>query len=150
MRILKKRLCFSLLIACVVLATGCSSHPSGKSSLNRGEQTLQTANPADVTPSGERPADHTDDIGNTGNAGNTGSNRESTAVTMEKAKEIALEKAGLTEQDGSWSKEKVDTDNGRTVYELEFVSNEIEHDFEIDAKSGDVLEYESESVYDES
>ncbi len=70
------------------------------------------------------------------------------SVTMEKAKEIALKKAKLSEKDGSWTKEKVDKERGRTVYELEFVSGNTEYDFEIDAESGKILEYEKDSVHD--
>ena len=67
---------------------------------------------------------------------------------MEKAKKIALKKAGLTEKDGTWKKEKTDRDDGRMTYELEFVGGEMEYDFEIDAESGSILEFEKESIYD--
>lgn len=69
-------------------------------------------------------------------------------ITIEKAKKIALKKAGLTEKDGTWKKEKTDRDDGRIMYELEFISGEMEYDFEIDAESGSILEFEKESVYD--
>ena len=72
----------------------------------------------------------------------------SNTITMEKAKKIALKKAGLTEKDGTWKKEKTDRDDGRMTYELEFVSGEMEYDFEIDAESGSILEFEKESIYD--
>lgn len=71
-----------------------------------------------------------------------------TKITIEKAKKIALKKAGLTEKDGTWKKEKTDRDDGRIMYELEFISGEMEYDFEIDAESGSILEFEKESVYD--
>lgn len=72
----------------------------------------------------------------------------SNTITMEKAKKIALKKAGLTEKDGTWKKEKTDRDDGRMTYELEFVSGEMEYDIEIDAESGSILEFEKESIYD--
>lgn len=73
---------------------------------------------------------------------------DGTSVTIDAAKKIALKKAGLNEKDGKWKKEKKDRDNGRIVYELEFVSGKMEYEFEIDAKSGEVLEYDKDSVYD--
>ena len=82
----------------------------------------------------ELPSDHATESSNT--------------ITMEKAKKIALKKAGLTEKDGTWKKEKTDRDDGRMTYELEFVSGEMEYDFEIDAESGSILEFEKESIYD--
>lgn len=69
-------------------------------------------------------------------------------VTLAQAKKIALKKAGLSENDGYWNKEKTDRDDGRTVYELEFISGDTEYEFEIDAKKGNILEYDKESIHD--
>lgn len=78
----------------------------------------------------------------------TGKAPDSNGVTLAQAKKIALKKAGLAESDGYWNKEKTDREDGRTVYELEFTSGETEYEFEIDAKSGNLLEYDKDSVYD--
>ncbi len=69
-------------------------------------------------------------------------------IGIEAAKKIALTKAGLNEQDGTWKEEKRDRDDGRVVYELEFVSGDMEYDFEIDAQNGKVLEYQQDPVND--
>lgn len=69
------------------------------------------------------------------------------AITLEEAKKIALKKAGLKEKDGTWKKEKEDQDDGRMTYELEFVSGEMEYEFEIDAETGNILDFEKEPVY---
>ena len=69
------------------------------------------------------------------------------AITLEEAKKIALKKAGLKEKDGTWKKEKEDRDDGRMTYELEFVSGEIEYEFEIDAENGNILDFEKETVH---
>lgn len=42
----------------------------------------------------------------------------------------------------------LDRDDGIDIYEGSVVYDKIEYDFEIDAKTGDVLEWESESIYD--
>ena len=76
------------------------------------------------------------------------SSSQSEDIGMEAAKKIALGKAGLTGQDGSWKEEKRDWDNGRLVYELEYVSGKIEYEFEIDAQNGKILEYQQDPIDD--
>ena len=66
-------------------------------------------------------------------------------IGQEKAKSIALEHAGLSESDVTFTKVKQDRDDGRLVYELEFYQGQVEYDYEIDAQSGDVLSYERDS-----
>lgn len=72
----------------------------------------------------------------------------SSEISLKQAKSIALSKAGLTEKDGHWEKVKRDIEDGHAVYELEFISGEMEYDFEINAKNGNIIEYQKESVYD--
>lgn len=74
----------------------------------------------------------------------TSSSSQEEDIGMEAAKKIALGKAGLTEQDGSWKEEKKEREKGRLVYDLEFVSGKIEHEFEIDAQDGKILEYKQD------
>lgn len=69
-------------------------------------------------------------------------------ISLNKAKTIALSKAGLSEKDGNWDKAKRDIEDGQAVYELEFISGETEYEFEINAKDGKIVEYKKESVYD--
>lgn len=92
---------------------------------------------------GSSPKNNTDKtLSNTSENNTTGKAAGSNGVTLAQAKKIALKKAGLAESDGYWNKEKTDREDGRTVYELEFTSGETEYEFEIDAKSGNILEYE--------
>lgn len=69
-------------------------------------------------------------------------------ITADQAKEAALKAAGLDAANVKWVKEELDRDDGRTVYELECVSGEMEYDFEINAADGTVLEQGKESIYD--
>lgn len=75
------------------------------------------------------------------NAGQTG-NGQSATVTEAKAKEIALNHAGLTEDQITGMKVKLDQDNGRAEYEVEFRKDKTEYDYEIDAETGDILNYD--------
>ena len=64
------------------------------------------------------------------------------AVSREKAIEIALAKvSGATEND---IRIELDNDDGRYKYEGDIIYERIEYDFEIDANSGEVLEWSEE------
>ena len=65
-----------------------------------------------------------------------------------KAKQIALDRvSGAKEFD--LTKFHLETDDGRQVYEGEIRYNDKEYDFEIDAVSGDVVNWEEDSIYDD-
>lgn len=68
-------------------------------------------------------------------------------ITREKAQEIALAKVPGAAA-GDIKKLKLDRDDGRQIYEVEIIYKEKEYDIEIDASSGTVLEFSSESIYD--
>lgn len=70
------------------------------------------------------------------------------AVSLEAAKSAALDAAGLTEDAVTFTKTKLDRDDGIALYEIEFVSGETEYEFEISAADGSILEYNRESIYD--
>lgn len=65
----------------------------------------------------------------------------------EKAKEIALQSAGIDVASATFTKIKLERDDGLYVYDIEFVSGDFEYSFEIDAVSGTILEKSSESIY---
>ena len=64
-------------------------------------------------------------------------------ITADRAKEIALNHAGLTAGQVTFVKSKLDWDDGRQVYDVEFYdSSYTEYDYEIDASSGSILSYD--------
>lgn len=63
-------------------------------------------------------------------------------ITKEKAKELALAHAGITESGINFHKIKLDWENGRMVYELEFYYNGGEYDYDIDALNGSVVSFD--------
>ena len=74
-----------------------------------------------------------------------GNNGGNTKISEEKAKEIALEKVpGSTVQDIRQFKK--DRDDGRYVSEGEILYNKMEYDFEIDAESGEIINWDQESA----
>ena len=79
-------------------------------------------------------------------AGTTSGNQASGSyIDVEEAKSIALSHAGLSASDVTFSKTKLETDDGYTCYEIEFYQGRTDYDYKIDAVSGTVLEFDSET-----
>lgn len=68
------------------------------------------------------------------------------SVTLEQAKQIALQHAGKTASGVTFVKTKKDFDDGRWEYEIEFISSSgngyLEYDYDIDAATGKILSYD--------
>jgi len=58
------------------------------------------------------------------------------------AKAIALSHAGLSESQVTFVKAHFERDDRRMVYDVEFYSDNVEYDYEIDAVSGAILEFD--------
>lgn len=67
------------------------------------------------------------------------SNNTASAITQEKAKEIALQDAGIAETDTQFLWVKEDYDDGRLVYDVEFYANGTEYDYEIEKSTGQII-----------
>lgn len=79
----------------------------------------------------------------TGSGAGTGNNADTSAlITEDQAKEIALAHAGQTAEAVYFKKAKQDYDDGVLVYEIEFVAGNTEYDYEIDAQTGAIRDYE--------
>ena len=64
-------------------------------------------------------------------------------LTVEAAKAKALEYAGLTSDQVTFTEAKVDWENGREVYDIEFyTAGYKEYDYELDARTGELLEFD--------
>ncbi len=88
------------------------------------------------------------------NAAKSGKNKTDTvqpndvSLTLDEAKVIALEKAGVSEKDVVFTETSFEYDDGIACYQIDFISGTTEYEIEIDANSGEITEYEAESVYD--
>lgn len=63
-------------------------------------------------------------------------------IGVKKAKEIALKDAGLTASKVEFIKAKLDKEDKKRVYEVEFYQGNTEYDYTIDAYTGKILEWE--------
>ena len=79
---------------------------------------------------------------------NTNTNTSTGAVDEAKAQEIALAHAGVKAADATITKSKLDYDDGRQVYELEWYANSAKYDYEIAVATGEIVHsgYEAKTV----
>lgn len=69
-------------------------------------------------------------------------------LTVEEAKNIALTHAKLDENNVEFLRTKLDYDDGVLVYEIDFVYNKEDYDYEIDANTGAIISFDRDSIYD--
>lgn len=72
----------------------------------------------------------------------TGSGR---LLSAEDAKAKALAHAGIAADQATFTEVKLDWDDGRQIYEIEFYSGSAKYEYEIDAAAGEILSYEGKS-----
>ena len=75
-------------------------------------------------------------------------NASTGTVDEAKAQEIALAHAGVKAADATITKSKLDYDDGRQVYELEWYANGAKYDYEIAVATGEIVNsgYEAKTV----
>lgn len=75
-------------------------------------------------------------------------NTSTGAVTEAKAQEIALAHAGVKAADATITKSKLDYDDGRQIYEIEWYANGAKYDYEIAVATGEIVNsgYEAKTV----
>jgi uncharacterized membrane protein YkoI len=66
-------------------------------------------------------------------------------ITRERAKEIALDDAGVNAADAVFLKARLDWDDDRAEYDVEFYSGKTEYDYEIDALTGTILDRDQDA-----
>ena len=75
----------------------------------------------------------------------SGISSEKTLLTREQAKAKALAHAGKKAEEVTFVQVELDADDGKRYYDVEFYSGNTEYDYEIDAYSGAVLEYDRDA-----
>ncbi|MBO5955777.1 MAG: PepSY domain-containing protein [Clostridia bacterium] len=139
-------------IVAIVLSTvfvaGLMSGCGNKNDRNVGEDAAQNIKQTgenlaqDIKKTGE---DVTQNIQQTGEEifqGKKDSMDSSKFIGEERAKEIALEKAGITSEGVKFEKVKLDNDDGVWQYEVEFRKDRTEFDVDIKADDGTILSWD--------
>nr|WP_315104166.1 PepSY domain-containing protein [uncultured Catonella sp.] len=70
-------------------------------------------------------------------------------IGVASAKSIALNHSGLSSYNVTFTKAKLTTEDGIRVYDVEFRTADTEYDYEINAKTGKIIEFSSEPIDDE-
>lgn len=79
---------------------------------------------------------------------NKENNNQTNSIEMNEneAKEIALKHVNLSEDDVTFKKVKIDKENGKTIYELEFFDNENEYEIYVDINTKKIAKYSKEPL----
>ena len=72
-------------------------------------------------------------------------NTSTGAVDEAKAQEIALAHAGVKAADATITKSKLDYDDGRQIYEIEWYANGAKYDYEIAVATGKIVSYDHDA-----
>ena len=70
-------------------------------------------------------------------------------IGIDKATEIALADSGLSVDAVTFTKQTPDIDDGVNIYEVEFTSGETKYEYDIDAATGNILDRDTDSIYDD-
>ena len=65
-------------------------------------------------------------------------------LTVEQAKQTALDYAGVKASEATFTKAHRDWDNGREVYVIEFYANNTEYDMDVDVNTGRITDFSQE------
>lgn len=110
------------------------SSPSGQEGGAGDQSASGSSQPGQVGGAGEQP----------GGQNASGSSQSGQVDTMDSAKAIALADAGLTEEEVTFTKEKLDWDDGVAVYDIDFHTSDMEYEYEINAATGVIMDRSQE------
>lgn len=137
---------------------------NGSSATDQDTERVTQQEPAETAASSPAPVPASEDVSqSSSNAGNTeaapAAQREESSsegsasaatdpvnpsqdarITVDQARQIALDHAGLTEDQVQMRKMNLDWDDGRQEYEIEFYRDGMEYEYTIDASDGTILE----------
>lgn len=114
-----------------------------------GAQNQQDSGQAQESTSGSGSSSSSGSGSSSGTASQSGgSSQDTNYISADKAQSIALQHAGVSASDATFRKAHLDRDDGIYVYELEFVSGDLEYDYEIHATTGAILDWDRDSIYD--
>lgn len=136
----------SLTILCMLGMAGCTNSSDGTTSSDG----LSAASSEAMAPASSGAAASSDSAAGSGTTGDAAASSApsqtapANTITAEEARGIALAHAGLTEGEVTFIKAKLDVDNGKQIYEVEFYSGSMEYDYDIDAVSGSIISYDHE------
>ena len=126
-----------------------STLPQGQTDTDKSESTESGASQQGTTQSGSSQSGNsqsaTSQSGGTP-SGNTQGESSSQYIGTDKAKALALSHAGVDSSSAVFTKAILDRDDGFYVYELEFHSGNMEYEYELDAITGAVKDFDKDYI----
>ena len=95
--------------------------------------------------SGDSAGSQTTSFGNSAGSGSSGA-----VLSQDDAKAKALSHAGLSSSQVTFLSCKLEWDDGRRIYDVEFYSGNREYDYEIDASTGAIIKYDYDAEHSAS
>ena len=127
-----------LIISSIIVATT-SFMACGKVTNNNSSTLIPNNSTAANQNNNNTAANQNNIIANNASNSTVNSNNK---ITIEEAKSIALKHSNLDESQVSFIRVEYDFDNGIEKYEIEFYSNNNKYEYEINAKTGDIISYD--------
>ena len=131
--------------------SGSEAQPAGGQSGESGSGNEPASGQSGESGSGAQPAGEQSGESGSGNEPAGEQSREpggqpGQVDSMDSAKAIVLADAGLAEGEVTFTKEKLDWDDGVAVYDLEFYTADKEYEYEVNAATGTIMD-RSEEVF---
>ena len=139
---MKKLLIISSIIVATTSFMACGKVTNNNSSTlipNNSTAVNQNNNTAANQNNNNTAANQNNIIANNASNSTVNSNNK---ITIEEAKSIALKHSNLDESQVSFIRSEYDFDNGIEKYEIEFYYNNNKYEYEINAKTGDIISYD--------
>lgn len=138
---------FALFLMASLVLTGCGSVSRAAENLDRqldrAEETIESkVEDAFLSPDEKVPASAPAAAPTAPAAASTASTDEITAADAE---QIALNHAGFTADQVKYLRTEYEIDDGRPQYEVTFHQDKWEYDYEIDARTGNILSFERDN-----
>ena len=73
-------------------------------------------------------------------------NVNNTEITLEEAKNIALNNANANQNSVTFTETKTDFDDGQKIYDIEFICNNQEFNYEISATTSEIISYDRDNI----
>ena len=144
-----KRILFAFLLVFALALAGCTGTseetrqaPTDEGAANTQLEESPTAKSDDVTDDDDDDADDDDDEVEA--SATEAKESKAGGISEDQALDIALKHAGIAKKDTSNVKVNREMDDGIDKYEIEFHVGNKEYSYDINAKTGDILESDSE------
>ena len=84
----------------------------------------------------------------TTNNNQNGVNQSAENISLEAATNIALTNANLSADSVRFLRTEMEYEDNILVYEIDFIHNNFEYDYKINAMTGEIISYDKDSIYD--